>query len=106
MLGSFSEPGNTLRILDATPASSLPGLSFRLEERGGGYYETAIAGIPGHEQSHSERIDVVTGSGIFLADQYGFFFRFLLVAGNCRTGTRVRGTGGIRRGIWARGLNA
>jgi hypothetical protein len=63
ILGSFSESGNTLKILDATPASSLPGLSFRMEERAGGYYETAIAGIPGHEQSHSERIDVVTGSG-------------------------------------------
>jgi hypothetical protein len=34
-----------------------------MEAKDGGYYQTAIAGIPGHEQSHTERIDVVTGSG-------------------------------------------
>ncbi len=34
-----------------------------MEVKDGGYYQTAIAGVPGHEQSHAERIDVVTGSG-------------------------------------------
>ncbi len=63
ILGSFSGSESNLKILDPIPSSSAPGLSFRMDVKGGGYYETAIAGIPGHEQSHSERIDVVTGSG-------------------------------------------
>ena len=63
ILGSFSGSGSTLKIIDPLPGSSAPALSFRMEVRDGGYYETAIAGVPGHEQSHGERIDVVTGSG-------------------------------------------
>lgn len=63
ILGSFSGSGSDLKILDPMPSRSLPGLSFHMEAKDGGYYETAIVGIPGHEQSHSERIDVVTGSG-------------------------------------------
>jgi hypothetical protein len=34
-----------------------------MEVKDGAYYQTAFAGVPGHEQSHGERIDVVTGSG-------------------------------------------
>jgi Cytochrome c554 and c-prime len=60
--GSFSGSGSTLRIVDAVPGGG-PGLSFRMDIKNGGYYQTAIAGVPGHEQSHGERIDVVTGSG-------------------------------------------
>jgi hypothetical protein len=63
ILGSFSGSGSNLKILDPVPSKSLPGLSFRMEVKDGGYYETAVIGAPGHEQSHSERIDVVTGSG-------------------------------------------
>jgi hypothetical protein len=62
ILGSFSGSGNTLTVVDAVPGSS-PGLSFRMEVKDGAYYQTAIAGVPGREQSHGERIDVVTGSG-------------------------------------------
>ncbi len=63
ILGSFSGSGSTLRVVDAVPGSSAPALYFRMEAKDGGYYETAVAGVPGHEQSHGERIDVVTGSG-------------------------------------------
>jgi len=63
ILGSFSGSGSILRIVDAVPGSTSPGLSFRMEVKDGSYYQTAIAGIPGHEQSHDARIDVVTGSG-------------------------------------------
>jgi hypothetical protein len=63
ILGSFSGNGSALKIVDPIAGSSAPALSFRMEARDGGYYETAIAGVPGREQSHSERIDLVTGSG-------------------------------------------
>jgi Cytochrome c554 and c-prime len=63
ILGTFSGSGSTLRILDSLPGGSTPALYFRMEAKDDGYYETAIAGVPGHEQSHSARIDVVTGSG-------------------------------------------
>src|SRR3984957_17802866 len=36
ILGSFSESGNTLRTLDPTPGSSLPGLSFLMQKKDGG----------------------------------------------------------------------
>jgi len=63
ILGPFSGAASTLRILNPSPATSAPALYFRMEIKEGGYYQTAIAGMPGHEQSHSERIDIVTGSG-------------------------------------------
>jgi Cytochrome c554 and c-prime len=63
ILGSFSGTGSNLKILDPIPSQSLPGLSFRMEVKDDGYYQTAIVGLPGHERSHGERIDVVTGSG-------------------------------------------
>jgi hypothetical protein len=63
ILGPFSGSASTLTVVDAVPGSSSPGLSFRMEVKDGAYYQTAIAGVPGHEQSHGERIDVVTGSG-------------------------------------------
>jgi hypothetical protein len=58
ILGPFTGDRSTLKVRDAVPS-----LTFRMEQRQDGYYQTAIAGIPGHEQSHSARIDVVTGSG-------------------------------------------
>jgi Cytochrome c554 and c-prime len=61
ILGPFSGTGKSLRILE--PGNTTPGLRFEMEVVDGSYYQTAIAGIPGHEQSHRERIDVVTGSG-------------------------------------------
>jgi Cytochrome c554 and c-prime len=63
ILGSFSGGGSNLKILDPIASKSSPGLSFHMDRKDDGYYETAVVGLPGHEQSHSERIDVVTGSG-------------------------------------------
>jgi hypothetical protein len=63
ILGSFSGSGSTLKVVSAVPGSTSPSLSFRMEVKDGTYYQTAIAGVPGNEQSHGERIDVVTGSG-------------------------------------------
>jgi Cytochrome c554 and c-prime len=63
ILGSFSGSGSILKILDPVPGKTTPALYFRMEVKDGGYYQTAIAGIPGHQQSHSARIDIVTGSG-------------------------------------------
>jgi hypothetical protein len=63
ILGPFSGSEKTLRILETGAGNTTPGLRFEMEVLDGGYYQTAIAGIPGHEQSHRARIDVVTGSG-------------------------------------------
>jgi hypothetical protein len=35
-----------------------------MEARNNGYYQTAVAGWPGHLQQRSERIDIVIGSGV------------------------------------------
>ncbi len=58
ILGPFTGDRSTVKILESNPS-----LTFRLEQKEDGYYQTAIAGNPGHEQSHSARIDIVTGSG-------------------------------------------
>ena len=58
ILGPFTGDGSKLRVREG-----LPSLTFKLEQREDGYYQTAIAGFPGHEQSHSARMDIVTGSG-------------------------------------------
>jgi hypothetical protein len=63
ILGSFKGSGKSLRILEPGPGNSTPGLRFEMEAVDGSFYQTAIAGIPGHEQSHRTQIDVVTGSG-------------------------------------------
>jgi Cytochrome c554 and c-prime len=63
ILGSFSGSGKSLAILAPGPGNATPGLRFEMEESNGSFYQTAIAGVPGHEQSHREQIDVVTGSG-------------------------------------------
>jgi hypothetical protein len=63
ILGSFSGSAKSLRILEPGPGNSTPGLRFEMEKIDGSYYQTAIAGVPGHEQSHRAQIDVVTGSG-------------------------------------------
>lgn len=63
ILGPFTGDRSTLKILDPPPGSSMPSLTFKMEQKDDGYYQTAIVGIPGHEQSHSARIDIVTGSG-------------------------------------------
>jgi hypothetical protein len=54
--GPFAPPENTVKTID-------PALSFRMEIRNGGFYETAIFGEPPHSKQHSEMIGIVVGSG-------------------------------------------
>ena len=64
VLGSFHEGSNVLTIVDPPGTGTEPALSFKMETRSGGFYETAVTGWGSHLQSRSERIDVVTGSGV------------------------------------------
>jgi hypothetical protein len=64
ILGSFSAGSNVLMIADPATASENPGLYFKMEAKNNGYYQTAIAGWPGHLQQRSERMEVVIGSGV------------------------------------------
>jgi hypothetical protein len=64
ILGSFSPDGsNVLMIADPAKAEDSPGLYFKMEKRGGDYYQTAVAGWPDQLRTRSERIDIVIGSG-------------------------------------------
>jgi Cytochrome c554 and c-prime len=54
--GSFTPPDNTLATRD-------PDLRFRMEARPNGFYQSAIFWHPPDEQTRSEKIDFVTGSG-------------------------------------------
>ena len=64
VLGSFRSGSNVLMITDPAHAGSEPGLYFKMEEKNGGYYETAVTGWDGRTESRTEQIDVVTGSGV------------------------------------------
>jgi len=56
ILGSFAEPENILKTSD-------PNLHFRMEARREGFYETAVSTLAGEATEHTERIDIVIGSG-------------------------------------------
>jgi hypothetical protein len=57
ILGSFAEHENTLK-------TSNPNLHFRMESKPEGFYETAVSTYPGGGATeHTERIDIVIGSG-------------------------------------------
>ncbi len=64
VLGSFRPGSNVLMISDPARATSEPGLYFRMDEKNGSYYEAAVTGWQGKTESRTERIDVVTGSGV------------------------------------------
>jgi hypothetical protein len=64
VLGSFREGSNELIITKAEPSSSEPALYFKMQEKNGSYYETAFTGLAPDLQSRTERIDIVTGSGV------------------------------------------
>ncbi len=63
VLGSFRDRKNVLTIIDSTQTAE-PGLKFRMEARASGLFETAISGWDPHLQQRSERIDLITGSGV------------------------------------------
>lgn len=56
ILGSFRPDDNTL-------ATSNPSLHFLMESRDGQFFQTAIWGTPGAERTHTQRFDLVIGSG-------------------------------------------
>jgi cytochrome c554/c'-like protein len=57
ILGSFAEHENILK-------TSNPNLHFRMESKPEGFYETAVSTLPGGGATeHTERIDIVIGSG-------------------------------------------
>ena len=64
VLGSFRDGSNVLTINDPAKTPTEPGLHFKMEEKDGGYFETAVTGFGSQTQSRSERIDIVTGSGM------------------------------------------
>jgi len=64
MLGSFQDGSNVLMIADPVHATAQPGLFFKMEKKDGGYYETAVTGWGTDLQSRTEKIDLITGSGV------------------------------------------
>jgi hypothetical protein len=56
VLGKFSNGANILKTSD-------PDLHFRMDAKESGFYETAVFWQPPDEKTHTERIDIVTGSG-------------------------------------------
>ncbi|WP_183816269.1 multiheme c-type cytochrome [Tunturibacter empetritectus] len=64
VLGSFTEGRNILTIVDSANAAGQPGLYFKMEEKEDGYYQTAVTGFDSQLLTHTERMDLVTGSGV------------------------------------------
>ena len=64
VLGSFTPGSNLLMIVDPARTTTQPGLYFRMEAKDGSYYETAVTGWAKDLIAQSERIDIVTGSGV------------------------------------------
>jgi hypothetical protein len=64
VLGSFRAGANILMIADPARTSPEPGLYFKMEAKDGGYYQTAVTGAGADLQLRTERMDVMTGSGV------------------------------------------
>jgi hypothetical protein len=64
VLGSFQSGSNVLTIIDPEHATAQPGLFFKMEKKNGDYYETAATGWGMDLQTRTEKIDLVTGSGV------------------------------------------
>jgi hypothetical protein len=64
ILGSFQDGSNVLTIVDPSHATAQPGLLFKMEKKGGNYYETAATGFGTDLQTRTEKIDLITGSGV------------------------------------------
>jgi hypothetical protein len=64
VLGSFTPGSNVLMIVDPARTTTQPGLYFKMEAKNGGYYEAAVTGWGKDLLSQTERIDIVTGSGV------------------------------------------
>jgi len=65
ILGSFVEGKNVLMISNpGTPTAADPRLSFKMDAKNDGFYQTAIAESGVQRLARSERIDIVVGSGV------------------------------------------
>ena len=64
LLGSFGEGKNVLLIQNPPSTDVDPRLLFRMESQPGGYFQTAVAEMGSRKITRSERIDIVTGSGV------------------------------------------
>lgn len=64
VLGSFRAGANQLTIVDSARTTVEPGLTFKMEAKYGGLFETAISGWGTEVETRSERIDLITGSGV------------------------------------------
>lgn len=64
ILGSFAEGRNILTISAADHSPDEPHLYFEMDAKPDGYYETAIAEQRDRRLTHTERMDVVIGSGV------------------------------------------
>ena len=63
VLGSFAKDRNVLTISDHPAGSDDPHLYFTMESRDDGLYETATAEVESKKLSHTEKMDIVIGSG-------------------------------------------
>jgi hypothetical protein len=64
ILGSFKEGENILTIENPPTTDIEPRLFFKMDIEHGDYYQTAIAEKDSQKLTRSERIDIVTGSGV------------------------------------------
>jgi hypothetical protein len=64
VLGSFAQGRNLITISQSSTVSQDPHLYFQMESREDGLYETAVAEMGSKKLLHSEKIDIVTGSGV------------------------------------------
>lgn len=64
VLGSFQSGSNVLTIIDPAHATAQPGLFFKMEKKDENYFETAATGWGTDLQMRTEKIDLVTGSGV------------------------------------------
>jgi len=64
VLGSFADGSNILMIVDPAHATAEPGLFFRMEEKNGSFYQSAVTGWGSQLQTRTERMDLMTGSGV------------------------------------------
>jgi hypothetical protein len=64
VFGSFANSRNLITISNAAEDNSDPHLYFEMESRPDGLYETAVAEMGSKKLRHSEKMDLVIGSGV------------------------------------------
>lgn len=64
ILGSFKDGENILMIRNPSSTEDDPRLFFKMDIQHGDFYQTAIAEKGAQKLTRSERIDIVTGSGV------------------------------------------